>query len=150
MSGHPRTATSSTLADRLQRDITSWLHDRDEGAARRLIDDLHPQVIRIVRNHVPRGMDEEDLVQDVFVRLLAQLHRYDPNRPIENWVSRLALNVCRNAFRGRSRRPELRWADLSEAERATVEAAMLAPDTASDDRVREARDLLEKVLESRS
>jgi RNA polymerase sigma-70 factor (ECF subfamily) len=126
--------------------IAAWQEGRDEAAARELVEALYPQVIRIVRNHLPRGLDEQDLAQEIFQRLFAQLHRYDPKLPLENWLSRLALNVCRNAFRGRSRRPELRWADLSETEQTTLEAAMLAPETATAEQARDARELLDRAL----
>jgi len=126
--------------------ITAWREHRAEAAARELVHVLYPQVIRIVRNHLSRGMDEEDLAQEVFRRLFDQLHRYDAKLPLENWLSRLTLNVCRNALRGRSRRPELRWTDLSETEQTTLEAAMLSPDTATAGQAREARELLDRAL----
>jgi RNA polymerase sigma-70 factor (ECF subfamily) len=126
--------------------VAAWREHRDEAAARELVETLYPQVIRIVRNHQPRGMDEQDLAQEVFQRLFEQLHRYDPARPLENWLSRLTLNVCRNAWRGRSRRPELRWSDLSPSEQATLETAMQSSADATGEEARHARDLLEKAL----
>jgi RNA polymerase sigma-70 factor (ECF subfamily) len=126
--------------------ITAWRDRRDEAAARELVNALYPQVIRIVRNHLPRGMDEQDLAQEVFQRFFEQLHRYDPKLPLENWLSRLTINVCRNAWRGRSRRPELRWNDLSATEQTTLEAAMLSPETATAEQARDARELLDRAL----
>ncbi|MDQ3623599.1 MAG: sigma-70 family RNA polymerase sigma factor [Verrucomicrobiota bacterium] len=105
----------------MHRAIDAWLSCRDETAARALMDALYPQVIRIVRNHLPFRLDEEDLAQEVFTQFFKTLDRYNPARPLENWVSRLALNVCLKALRSRKRRPELRWADLSEEERAVAE-----------------------------
>ena len=130
-----------------QQDVALWLREQDETAARRLVDALYPQVIRIVRSHRARGMDEADLAQEVFVRLFTNLQRYDPARPLENWVSRLAVNVCLNALRSRQRRPELRWADLSEDERQVVEMlAQEAPTQASP--YREAKELLGTLMEN--
>ncbi len=111
----------------LPEEVESWRRSQDQVAARRLIDALYPQVIRIVRNHLPFRTDEEDLAQEVFVQFFKTLDRYDGGQPVENWVSRLALNVCLNALRSRRRRPELRWADLSEEERAVVDALLHAP-----------------------
>lgn len=126
--------------------IAAWRDHRDEAAARKLVNALYPQVIRIVRNHLPREMDEQDLAQEVFQRLFEQIHRYDPRLPLENWLSRLTLNVCRNTSRGRNRRPELRWTDLSQNEQTALEAAMLSPDTATAEQARDARELLERAL----
>lgn len=115
----------------MQTDITAWLEHRDEAAARRLIDALYPQVIRIVRNHLPFRTDEEDLAQEVFAQFFKTLERYNPTQPLEHWLSRLALNVCLNALRSRKRRPELRWSDLDERERAALDA--LSHETGMDE-----------------
>jgi len=110
---------------------------------------LHPQVIRIVQNHLPRGMDAEELAQDVFVQFFRTLERYDRSRPLENWVSRLALNVCLKALRSRKRRPEWRWSDLSEAEQDVVDSLLHQPETDSM-HAAEGRELLAKLLDSLS
>lgn len=132
-----------------EEDVAAWCRERDEAAARRLIDALYPQVIRIVRNHLPFRLDEEDLAQEVFARFFKTLDRYDPARPLENWISRLALRVCLNALRSRRRRPELRWADLSEDERRTAEALQ---DDAEDEPCAgaETRTLLHRVMDALS
>ena len=39
---------------------------RDEDAARELTEHLYPLVIKIVRSHLPRRLDEQDLAQDIF------------------------------------------------------------------------------------
>jgi len=118
------------MMPRLEEDVAAWLREHDEAAARRLLDALYPQVIRIVRNHLPFRLDEEDLAQEVFAQFFRTLERYDPTRPLENWLSRLALNVCLKALRSRQRRPELRWSDLSEDERRAADALHQGPDDA--------------------
>lgn len=105
--------------------VVRWVRNRDQASARQLLEALHPQVMRIVHHHLPRGADPADLAQDVFVQFFRTLDRYDPARPLENWVSRLAVNVCLNELRRRRRRPEVRWADLSPGEQTAV-AALLA------------------------
>lgn len=113
-----------------------------------LVDALYPQVIAIVRRHLPFRMGEEDLAQEVFARFFAGLHRYDPRRPLENWVSRVALNVCRDHLRRRACRPELRWADLAEGEQRAVEAVLRSPETAPDELADDAREFLSKLLDT--
>ena len=112
----------------LQDDLHARLAHRDQTAASRLMAALHPQVLRIVQQHLPRGMDAQDLAQEVFVQFFRTVDRYDPARPLENWVSRLALNVCLKALRARRRRPEWRWSDLSEGEQAVVESLLHEPE----------------------
>jgi len=127
--------------------IAAWQSARDEQAARALIDALYSQVIRIVRNHLPFRLDEEDLAQEVFAQFFRTLDRYEPALPLENWVSRLALNVCLKALRSRKRRPEMRWSDLSEPEQHALESLVQETDESAvkDDDVKA---LLHRLLET--
>lgn len=95
----------------------------EDSAARALVDRLYPLVIRIVRSHLPRRAAEEDLAQEVFVKLFARLDQYEPRAevPFEHWVSRLAVRTCLDALRAERRRPEWRVSDLSEEQAAWVE-----------------------------
>ena len=137
------------MSDATRDLVSAWVAHRDQGAACRLMEALRPQVIRIVQNHLPHGMDAEDLAQDVFVQFFRTLDRYDRVRPLQNWVSRLALNVCLKALRSRGRRPEWRWSDLSEGEQAVVESLMHEPDTDSA-QAKDGRELLGKLLDALS
>lgn len=111
----------------LRASLGLWIKDADEDAARALIEGLYPTVIRIVHNHLPRGAQAEDLAQEVFLQFFKTINRYDKTRPLENWIGRITVNVCLNALRSRKRRPEWRWADLSESEQALVESLMNEP-----------------------
>lgn len=133
-----------------QNAISAWLGERDESAARELMALLYPQVARIARSHLPYRMDEADLVQEIFAKFFLNLHRYDVRLPLENWVSRLSINVCRDHLRARARRPELRWSDLSEGEQRAVEAALQLPDEVPDEAAAHAREVLGKLLETLS
>src|SRR5436190_14117720 len=117
----------------------------DSGAARELIRQLYPLVAKIARAHRPRRTAEEDLCQMIFVKVFQNLHQYSGKVPISHWVSRIAVNTCRNALAAEKARPELRYADLSEEQAAMLEN--LASDNAlSPDRKLAARDLVEKLL----
>jgi len=128
--------------------IRRWLEHRDESAARALMDHLFPLVSRIVRRHVTGRDSPEDLCQEAFTRFFTQLHRYDTTQPLENWVSRLTLNVCRNHWRHQSRRHEIHWEDLSPTEQNLAECAwdsrLELPPAQTDD----AHALLLKILET--
>lgn len=120
----------------------------DERAARELVERLWPLVIRIVRGHLPRRSSEEDLSQEVFMKVFARIDQWRADQPLEHWVSRVAVNTCLDALRWQKRRPELRWADLTETE-AEVLDNVLHDDsgTASGDVVA-ARELAQKLLET--
>ena len=97
------------------------VRQRDERAARLLVERLGPLVLRIVRAHRPRRVAEEDLCQEVFMSVFADLGQYRGAVPFERWVARVAVTTCFDALRRERARPELRWADLSEAEASALE-----------------------------
>lgn len=94
----------------------------DEGAARSLVDHLYPTVIRIVRRNLPRKASDEELAQDIFLKMFANLESYRGQVPLEHWVSRIATNHCLNAIRAQNSRPEWRMGDLSEERAKTIQA----------------------------
>ena len=117
----------------------------DDDAARELIRQLYPLVAKIVRGYRPRRTAEEDLAQMIFVKVFQNLAQYSGKVPISHWVSRIAVNTCRNQLMAEKARPELRHADLSEEQAAMLEN--LASDNAlSPDRKLAACDLVEKLL----
>ena len=51
------------------------------------------------------GLDEaQDATQEVFLRAFKYLHRLDVRRPIEPWLMRITVNVCRDFQRSIQRR----------------------------------------------
>src|SRR5438067_5165265 len=97
------------------------VRQRDEDAARLLLNHLYPLVIKLVRAHLPRRTSEEDLAQVVFMKIFAKIDQFSGTVPFEHWVSRIAVNTCLNQLQAEKIRPELRWADLSEQEERVLE-----------------------------
>jgi RNA polymerase sigma factor (sigma-70 family) len=121
-------------------------HDQDAAAA--LVEGLYPLVIRIVRNHWARQSDEEDLAQEIFLKLFSRLDQYEARAgiPLEHWVSRLAVRTCLDALRAKGRRPEVRIGDLSEEQQAWLDY-LTADESASPDSIAgSARELVGKLL----
>ena len=92
------------------------VRQRDQAAARELVEHLYPLVLRIIRAHLPRRVAEEDLAQDIFLKMFTRISQYQGNVPFTHWVSRIAVTTCIDQLRAQKRRPEFRWADLSENE----------------------------------
>lgn len=88
----------------------------DESAARRLVDALYPKVIRIVRNHLPSTMDEEDLAQDIFLKIFAKIDQFRGTQPFDHWVARIALNTCYDRLRQQKSRRVLSYGDFAREE----------------------------------
>jgi RNA polymerase sigma-70 factor, ECF subfamily len=81
-------------------------------------------VLRIVRAHRPSGAEEQDLAQNVFLKMFSGLSTYDERLPFENWLARVAVHACLDACRSARRRPELRWSDLSETSAEVLQATL--------------------------
>src|SRR5436853_7752255 len=115
----------------------------DEDAARELIRQLYPLVAKIVLGYRPRRTAEEDLAQMIFVKVFQKLAQYSGKVPISHWVSRIAVNTCRNQLAAEKARPELRHADLTEEQAAMPENLAAADETLAPDRAVAARDLVD-------
>lgn len=120
----------------------------DMEAARRLIEHLHPLVRRWVRNHLPRRESEEDLMQEVFLKLLQKLDSYQPREgvPFEHWVSRLTVRTCLDALRAEKARPEWRMADLSDGETEWLDYLMQRQTETPQVPDREAKAIVHQLL----
>jgi RNA polymerase sigma factor (sigma-70 family) len=119
---------------------------RDQAAARELVEHLYPLVIRIVRSHLPRRVAEEDLAQDIFLKMFTRLEQYQGNVPFPHWVSRIAVTTCIDQLRAQKRRPEFRWSDLSETEAQVLDNVLTNDDESPPDEALEARELVSKLL----
>jgi len=126
------------------------VRQRDEEAARLLVRELYPLVMKIVRSHLPRRMPEEDLAQNVFAKVFTHVDQYSGNVPFEHWVSRVAVNTCLNALRAEKCRPELRLADLTEDESEVLEKIGTTDKAPNPAEQLAARDLARKMLETLS
>jgi RNA polymerase sigma-70 factor (ECF subfamily) len=133
---------SFDLAECLQR-----VRQRDQAAARELVDHLYPLVIRIVRGRLPRRVSEEDLAQDIFLKMFSRLEQYQGNVPFTHWVSRIAVTTCIDQLRAQQRRPEFRWADLSENEANMLDAVLTNENAAAPDDALAAHELVHKLLD---
>lgn len=122
--------------------------EQDQEASRQLVEHLYPLVIRIVRSHLPRRTAEEDLAQEVFVKLFGRLDQYEvrPDVPFNHWVSRLAVRTCLDALRAEKRRPELRWSDLSGDEAAWLDYLVAETPATPESGASDAREVLDKLL----
>jgi len=63
-------------------------------------------VYRFCRRLCNSREDAEDLVQETYVKALGALDRYQANRPVENWLLRIAQNAYLDSRRKALRRPK--------------------------------------------
>jgi len=122
------------------------VRQRDQAAARQLVDQLYPLVIRIVRSHLPRRVLEEDLAQEIFMKMFTRIEQFQGAVPFPHWVSRIAVTTCIDHLRAQKRRPEFRWADLSEGEADVLDAVMTNENEVAPDEAMAAHELVHKLL----
>jgi len=60
-------------------------------------------LFRMIGNHE----DAEDLAQECFVRAYFSLRWFKGNASFSTWVYRIGINLCRDYFRSRKRRPSM-------------------------------------------
>jgi RNA polymerase sigma-70 factor (ECF subfamily) len=118
----------------------------DDEAARALVRRLYPLVAKVVRAHRPRRTEEEDLCQMIFIKVFQKLSQFSGKVPIEHWVSRIAVNTCLNQIESEKARPELRQADLSDEEKAVVDALAVSSEELAPDHRLASRQLVEHLL----
>lgn len=94
----------------------------DQTAAAEMVERLYLHVMRIVRSHLPRAVDEEDISQEVFMKVFSRLETWRGEQPFPHWVARIAVNTCYDRLRRQKSRPEVRFADLNEEEAAFLES----------------------------
>lgn len=119
---------------------------RDQAAARELVEHLYPLVIRIVRSRLPRRVAEEDLAQEIFMKMFTRIDQFQGAVPFPHWVSRIAVTTCIDHLRAQKRRPEFRWADLSEGEAEVLDAVLTNDQDVAPDDAMAAHELVHKLL----
>jgi RNA polymerase sigma-70 factor, ECF subfamily len=102
-------------------DAIARVRQGSQPAAEGMVQALFGHVLRIVRSHLPRAVDEQDLTQDIFMKMFARIETYRGEQPFPHWVARIAVNTCYDRLRRQKVRPEIRFADLSEEEALFLE-----------------------------
>jgi RNA polymerase sigma-70 factor, ECF subfamily len=77
----------------------------DQGAMLALVERFQGRVFGLCYRMLAQRQDAEDAAQETFVRVLKNLHRWDPARDFEPWLLAIAGNRCRTALASRRRRP---------------------------------------------
>ena len=118
----------------------------EEAAWRELVDLLYPLVAGIIRNHLRREADRDDVSQEVFVKIFANLGQYGGHQPFDHWVSRIALNACRDWLRRIAARPLTCHSDLTDDEREILERTLASDAPPPDESPAMLHDLLDRLI----
>ena len=118
----------------------------DESAWRELVDSLYPLVAGTIRNHLRREADRDDVAQEVFVRIFANLGQYAGRQPFDHWVSRITLNACRDWLRRIAARPLTNYSDLTDDEREILQRTLASDAPSPDESPAMLNDLLDRMI----
>ena len=78
--------------------------------------------------------------------MFSRLAQYQGAVPFTHWVSRIAVTTCIDHLRAQRRRPEFRWADLSENEAQVLDAVLTGENDVAANDALAARELVHKLL----
>jgi RNA polymerase sigma-70 factor (ECF subfamily) len=120
----------------------------DDQAILDLFHYMYPHVAKLVQANLPARESAEDLIQQVCIKVMANLQQFSGKVPFLHWVSRIAVNTCLNQIRHEKRRPEIRLADLSEEEAGVIETLASSPHELDPSQQVAADELLGKLLEA--
>jgi len=111
------TVQSSALASKLARDVDSAFPE--------LVIEFQDRLYSGIRAYVGAA-EAEDVTQETFIRAHKALHTYEQSRvealALSGWIWTIALNLCRNWFRTKSRRPKSVQLSFDRADTTSVEA----------------------------
>jgi len=71
----------------------------DQGAWNMIISTYSKTVYNIALNFTHNKDDASDLVQDIFLKLYQNLHKFNQDRNIKGWITQLAKNYCIDYWR---------------------------------------------------
>ena len=113
-----------------------------QSAYAELLDRYRAPIFRLVRGNIREEDAALDVTQEAFIAAFAALKSYDGTRSFKTWLSRIALNKCRDWARRRAVRRLFSFALPIEA------AASIADDSISADQQLADREELARVREA--
>lgn len=81
------------------------------------------------------------------MKMFTRMDQYQGAVPFTHWVSRIAVTTCIDHLRAQKRRPELRWADLSERETDVLDNVITNESDVAPDEAVAAKEIVQKLLD---
>lgn len=122
----------------LDSDLVARAVRGDRAAVARLWEEHRAWLATVLLGNLPGGVDPEDLMQDVAVALVREIHRVQQPGAFRAWLRVIALNTARSAAR--------RQAPRRTRELDCDDPAVCAQSAARERRADEARERLDGVL----
>jgi RNA polymerase sigma-70 factor (ECF subfamily) len=97
-----------------------------------LVEKYRPGVWGMVHRTLGNSSEGEDAVQEILMRALSFMPKFDRRRPFGPWILRIASNYCIDQLRRKKTRKFRLWSDLSVAEEESLLRTMSAEPNIED------------------
>jgi RNA polymerase sigma-70 factor, ECF subfamily len=143
----PTGVTASALSDASDDLLIAAARRQDNGSIEALMRRYNRRLFRIARSILRDDAAAEDAVQECYVRVFMNLHRYQPNGSFGAWLTRIAINEALMLKR-RTRHTFVSLDDAEDADSARDDSAIDALTTPDASQSTSARQLLELAIDS--
>jgi RNA polymerase sigma factor (sigma-70 family) len=118
----------------------------DETAFTALVGRYKKPLYRYVHRYVHNEAEAQDILQEALIAAWRGLKSYDPNRPLEFWLRRIALNKCRDRARRLAvRRILLPWGNGLREAAAPDPAPPIDESLVENEQLKRARDAIDAL-----
>jgi RNA polymerase sigma-70 factor (ECF subfamily) len=97
-------------------------------ALEELVKRYHAAVLRVCVSLIG-SRDVDDLVQDIFIKILRRLHTFQGKSTLFTWIYEITINHCRDELRRRKRR---RWFSLQSLPQERVDQIAIEDESVSE------------------
>ena len=111
-----RSTTLPAMSDSADSTLIQSSLEGDRTAFGELVGRYQTAIYRTVRRTLGNPQESEDAVQEVFIRAMVSLPKFDLRYPFAPWILKIASNYCIDQLRRKKARKYKLWSDLSEAE----------------------------------
>jgi RNA polymerase sigma-70 factor (ECF subfamily) len=119
-----------TAAGQDERQIVEAARRGDHRAFEALVLKYQDRIFRLVQRLVSGADTVDDLAQEVFIRAYRSIGEFKGESSLYTWLYKIALNLCRNYYRTKGRRPV--HEELGES---TGAVGLESPDGSPEDEV---------------
>ncbi len=124
----PELESYSTRAGDSEAALIAGCRAGERDALETLIKKYQPAVLRVCVSLL--GSSEvEDLVQDIFIKVLKKIRDFEGRSALFTWIYEIAVNRCRDELRRRKRR---RWFSMNDMPQEALEQIPLNEASASE------------------
>lgn len=88
-----------------ERQVVAAARSGDQRAFEALVLKYQDRIYRLIQRLVSGSDVVDDLAQEVFIRAYRSLGDFKGDSSLYTWLYKIALNLCRNHYRTRGRRP---------------------------------------------